>query len=215
MMKTKVAITILAVSQSLSGWSASPHHVVGPQEPAKAQASVSDPKCVTTGTNELTMTCTYTAASSVVADSRTSPRVILHRAVISFIPSNESHMHIELTVSNDSGSRIADRRTVYLAVDDDKGVNHMRRPLPKVDFTQLEPGKPEKFDEVLLAPAFSAGRYTASIWIPSTDPSSKFDPTHSLLLSSNGVPDPATGLNQIAKFTITGSGRHKSAARPD
>jgi len=63
-----------------------------------------------------------------------------------------------------------------------------------LNFTKLEPGRLTKFQETLLAPAFSAGSYIASIWIPSTDPLLRFDSKHNFLFSSNGVPDPATGL---------------------
>jgi hypothetical protein len=214
-MKTKLAISILTVAQSLAGLVASPHHLLVLQEPTDPQAPVTDSKCETSGTSELTISCTYAAGPPEGVDTRTKPRIILRRAVISFIPSNESHMHVELTFTNDSGSKIADRRTVYLAIDDDKGENRMRRSLPGVNFTQLEPGKPVKFEETLLAPAFSLGAYTVSIWIPSTDPSLRFAPAHNLLLSSNGVPNSATGLNQIAKFNITSTGRRKSAVKPD
>jgi len=213
-MKMKAAILTLMLTQTLSGVLAPPHALALAQEPAKSQASASAPQCETSGTSELTITCAYTAASSVDADSRTTPRIILNRAVISFIPSDESHMHVELTFTNDSGSNITERRTVYLAIDDARGENHMRRSLRSVDFTKLEPGKIVKFDETLLAPAFSPGPYTVSIWIPSTDPAWEFAPTHNLLLSSNGVPDPATGLNKIARITITASDRHKTAKRP-
>ena len=124
-------------------------------------------------------------------------------------------MRIQLTFTNDSGSKIADQRMVYLAIDDEKGENHMRRLLPHMDFRELEPGKLTKFQETLLAPAFSRGPYVVSLWIPSSDPSLKFDPAHNFLLSSNGVPDLATGLNQLAKFTVAASGRYDPAARPD
>jgi hypothetical protein len=80
-------------------------------------------------------------------------------------------------------------------IDDDGGENHMRRSLPHVDFTKLEPGRLTKFQEELLAPAFSPSPYIVSIWIPSTDPSLKFDRAHNSLLSSNDGPDLATGLN--------------------
>jgi hypothetical protein len=80
---------------------------------------------------------------------------------------------------------------------------------------KLEPGKPTKFEETLLAPAFAPGRYIVSIWIPSSDPSLKFDPKHNFLISSNGVPDSASGLNRIAKITVGTSGKRKSAANPD
>jgi hypothetical protein len=208
-MKMKTAISILTLTRMLSPALAVPRAL------ALQQASTSAPQCEAIGRSELTIACAYSASSSVDADSRAAPRIILNRAVISFIPSNESHMRVQLTFTSDSGSKIADQRTVYLAIDDKKGENHMRRSLPHVDFTKLEPGRLTKFHETLLAPAFSPGAYIVSIWIPSTDPSLKFDPTHNFLLSSNGVPDPATGLNQIAKFTITVSGRRKSAAQPD
>ena len=214
-MKIKTAISVLAVMQMLYPVLVSPHDFALLQEPTKPQALRSAPRCEAIGTSELTMTCAYTAGSSVDADRRTTPRIILNSAVISFIPSDESHMRVELAFTNDSGSKIVDQRTVYLAIDDEKGENHMRRSLPHVDFTKLEPGKLTKFQETLLAPAFSPGPYIVSIWIPSTDLSLKFDPTYNLLLSSKGVPNPATGLNLIAEFTVTASGRRKSAAKPD
>lgn len=214
-MKMKTAISILTVTQMLFPVLGSPHDLALLQEPTKPQASASAPQCEAIGTSELTITCAYTPSSSVEDDSRTAPRIVLNRAVISFIPSNESHMRVELTFTNESGSKIVDQRTVYLAIDDEKSENHMRRSLTHVDFTKLEPGRPTKFQETLLAPAFSAGPYIVSIWIPSTEPSLKFDPTHDFLLSSNGVPEPGTGLNQIAKFTVTAAGRRKFAAKPD
>jgi len=211
----KTAVSIFAVMQALFSVLAAPGGLALPREPTKPQASASAPQCETSGTSELTITCAYAAGSSVDADSRTAPRIILNRAVISFIPSNESHMRIELTFTNDSGASITDQRVVYLAIDDAKGENHMRRPLPRVNFMKLEPGKPTKFEETLLAPAFAPGRYIVSIWIPSSDPSLKFDPKHNFLISSNGVPDSASGLNRIAKITVSTSGRRKSAANPD
>lgn len=214
-MKMKMAISILTLSRMLSPELVVPRTVALQKGHTEPQASTSAPQCEAIGTGDLTITCAYTACSSVDADSRTAPRIILNQAVISFIPSNESHMRVQLTFTNDSGGKIADQRTVYLAIDEEKGENHMRRSLPHVDLTKLEPGKPTKFQETLLAPAFSRGQYIVSIWIPSTDPSLKFDPTHNFLLSSNGVPEPDTGLNQIAKFAVTVSGRRKSTAKPD
>lgn len=214
-MKMKAAITILTLAPMLSPGLAVPRALALEEERTEPQVSTSAPQCQAIGTGDLTITCAYTACLSVDADSRTAPRIILNRALISFTPSNEGPMRVQLTFTNDSGSEIADQRTVYLAIDDEKGENHMRRSLPHVDFTKLEPGKPTMFQETLPASAFSRGTYIVSIWVPSTDPSLKFDPTHNFLLSSNGVPEPATGLNQIAKFTITTSGRRKSTAKPD
>jgi hypothetical protein len=110
-------------------------------------------------------------------------------------------MHVELTFSNGSDIKIAEKRTIYIALDDAKGQNHMRRPLPHVDFTKLEPGKPMTFEERLLAPAFEPGNYSISLWIPSNDAALKFNPAHNFLLSDEGVPDTESGLNRIAKFT--------------
>jgi hypothetical protein len=121
-------------------------------------------------------------------------------------------MRVELTFTNGTSRKIAERRTVYLSIDDQTGQNHMRRPLPHVDFATLEPGRSTIFQETLLAPAFSAGTYTVSIWIPSTDPSLKFDASHSFLLSSKGVPDWEAGLNRIAEFTAVPSDEGGSGA---
>jgi hypothetical protein len=210
----KTTISILMVAQILSARVAAPHDLGLAQAPIKPKATISASAshCKTIGTSELTITCAYSASSSPESDSRTLPRVILNRTVISFMLSDESHMRVELTFTNDSGRKITEQRTVYLAIDDEKGENHMRRSLPHVDLTKLEPGRRTKFQETLLAPAFSRGSYIISIWIPSTDPSLKFDPTHNFLLSSKGVPDPTAGLNRIAEFIVT-AGRHKSTAR--
>jgi hypothetical protein len=202
-MKMNTAILILAITQTLCPALAAPLTLNFVQNTTKPQASAAAPNCRVIGTSELTITCAYTAGPSVDADDRTVPRIILNRAVISLIPSDGNPMRVELTFTNGTAGRIADHRTVYLSIDDATGQNHMRRPLPSVDFTKLEPGARVKFQETLLAPAFSNGSYIISIWIPSTDPSLKFDPAHNLLLSSKRVPDSATGLNHIAEFTVS------------
>jgi hypothetical protein len=212
--KTKIAVLTLTLTRLLSPALVDPCAFVLRGKPPAIQASGSPPTCETIGTNELTLTCAYSAGSPVAADSRTAPRIILNRAIISFIPSDDSHMRVQLTFTNESGSKIVDRRTVYLAIDDDKGENHMRRSLPHVDFTKLEVDKPATFQETLLAPAFSLGTYLISLWIPSTDPSLTFDPKHNFLVSSSGVTLPASGLNQIGKFTITVPSRRKTKAKP-
>ncbi len=214
-MKTKMAVLTLTLTRLLSPALNDPCAVVLRRELPTVQGSISPPTCETIGTNELTLTCAYSASSPVDADSRSAPRIILNRAVISFIPSNDSHMRVQLTFTNDSGSKITEHRTVYLAIDDDKGENHMRRSLPHVDFTQLEFDKPVTIQETLLAPAFSPGTYLISLWIPSNDPSLRFDPKHNFLVSSNGVTLPAAGLNQIGKFTITVPSRRKTTGKPN
>jgi hypothetical protein len=173
-----------------------------------------EPRCETKGTRELTISCKYSVTAATPQES-TTPRVALNRALISFEPWDESHMHVELTFTNDSDKKIAEMRTIYLAFDDAKGENHMRRPLPHVDFTKLEPGKPITFEETLLAPAFGPGTYSISLWIPSNDAALKFDRAHNLLLSNEGVPDTESGLNRIAKFTATPAPQRKSSKSPD
>lgn len=123
-------------------------------------------------------------------------------------------MRIELTFTNQGRESITEKRTVYIAIDDTKGENHMRRILPKVDFTKLEPGETVKFQETLLAPAFAPGDYNISLWIPSEDPALKFDSHHNMLLSSKEVLDSATGLNHIGNVTVEPSRGRKSSAAP-
>jgi len=173
-----------------------------------------EPQCETQGTGEVTISCSYSATATAARENST-PSVVLNRVVISFKPSSESHMHVELTFSNESDAKIEEKRTIYIALDDAKGQNHMRRPLPHVDFTKLEPGKPMTFEERLLAPAFEPGVYSIFLWIPSNDAALKFDPAHNFLLSNEGVPNTESGLNRIANFTATPSPRKKSSRSPD
>jgi hypothetical protein len=173
-----------------------------------------EPQCETQGTSEVTISCSYSATATAPREN-SKPRVVLNRTVISFETSSESHMHVELTFTNDSDKKIAEKRTIYLAFDDAKGENHMRRPLPHVDLTKLEPGKPMTFEETLLAPAFEPGTYSISLWIPSNDAALKFDRAHNFLLSNEGVPDTESGLNRIAKFTATPAPRRKSSKAAD
>jgi len=60
-----------------------------------------------------------------------------------------------------------------------------------------------------LSPAFRRGTYTIHLWIPSSEPSLKFNPAHNLLLNNIGVADSVTGLNTLATFTVNASSGHK------
>lgn len=195
---------------AIAGWLVT----VGLQVQASGLRS-GEPQCETQGSDEVTISCSYSATAKAPRENST-PLVVLNHAVISFKLSSESHMHVELTFTNDSDTKIAEKRTIYIAFDDAKGENHMRRPLPHVDFTKLEPGKPVTFEERLLAPAFERGIYSISLWIPSNDAALKFDRAHNFLLSDEGVPDTESGLNRIAKFTATPSSRRpKTSSVPD
>lgn len=198
-----------AVLIAITGWLV----VVGPEIQASG-LTAGGPQCETQGTNEVTISCSYAATATAPRENST-PRIVLNRVVISFKVASESHMHVELTFSNESDTKIAEKRTIYLAFDDAKGQNHMRRPLPHVDFTKLEPGKPMTFEETLLAPAFEPGVYSISLWIPSNDAALKFDAAHNFLLSDEGVPNTESGLNRIAEFTATASRRAKRSSTPD
>jgi hypothetical protein len=122
--------------------------------------------------------------------------------VLCFETNDESHMKIELTFTNQSAGPISDARTVFIAIDELGGKNHVRRPLPQVDMRKLAPHQTLTFSETLLSPAFPRGDYVVHLWIPSADPALKFDTAHNLLLSNVGVPDSVTGLNTLASFTV-------------
>jgi hypothetical protein len=214
-MNMKSAISLLLLTQMLT--QPAPFYRAFPFQKESSHSKVlqSIPQCDIAWTPGFIITCVFGAAAPTGTDSRAVPRIVLNRAVISFVPSDESHMRVELSFTNDSGGKISDQRTVYLAIDDDKGENHMRRSLPHVDFTKLESGKPAQFQETLLAPAFAPGTYIVSLWIPSSDPSLKFDPANNFLLSSADMADPVTGLNRIAKFTVAASAKPKRSGAPD
>ena len=185
---------------------------VGPQinGPQKVQAtdrrpgdeSADAPKCEVKGEDELTINCEYKPVPRPHANSEGEPWIVLNRAAFSFGTHEEGYMHIDLTFKNAGDRRISLRYTVYVAIDDDKGQNHVRRQLPHVEIRRLEPNQPITFSESLLAPAFSKGHYSIHLWIPASDPQLKLDPANNLLLSSVGVPDRATGLNTLAEFTV-------------
>ena len=210
-MTMKMATSLLTIAQFLSASQGVIRGFAVHQSNASTKEAAPAQQCTIKGKTELTITCTYVPAPGNGADSRSIPKIVLHRAVLSFETSDESHMSVDLTFSNESGKKIAEARTVYLAIDDPTGLNHMRRPLPSVDFTKLTPGKPVKFHETLLAPAFSQGPYVISIWIPAAEPAFKFDNSRNLLISSMGVPDPATGLNHIAQFNSPARQRRGSS----
>lgn len=187
---------ILAAIQMPSLMSVASQHLSSSRQPTESE-------CRVAGTSKITIACAYMASSSTDADSRTVPRIILNRALISLTPSEEGLMRVELTFTNGTKARISGHRTLYLSIDGEGGENYIRRPLPGVDFTKLKPGRPVSFQEAIPVAKLRAGPYIVSLWIPSTVASLKFDSTHNLLLSSKGVADLATGLNRIAKFTVT------------
>jgi len=181
-----------------------------PQGTARAPARNLDkaevaPQCETTGTNAITISCTYTSSPRPAFDPKNVPRIVLNHAKVSFEPNHESHMLVELEFTNDGASTITPATTVYLVIDDDTGRNVVRRLLPHVDLAKLHDGEGVKFSERFLVGAFPGGRYTISLSIPDPEASRKNIPAYNTLLSSVGVPDPTTGLNIVAHFSIARS----------
>jgi hypothetical protein len=111
-------------------------------------------------------------------------------------------MLIQLTFTNESDVAFAGSRTVYIAFDDEAGQNHIRRPLPHVDFQNLVSREPMTFSDQFLAPALEPGRYFVRLWIPDPSPALKFDAAHNFLLSNEGMADLSSGLDRIATVLI-------------
>lgn len=179
---------------------------VGVSGSLAVQSSASNSKvaspCHVEGKLEIALDCDYQKASAPPLNKNFEPRIILNHSKLWFRVKDDSRMRVELTFTNASGQPISEARTVYIAIDDESGQNHLRRQLPSVDFTKLVPGKPTSFSEILRAPAFQPSNYTIYLWIPSSDPALKFDTAHNFQLSNEGVPDEKSGLNAIATFSV-------------
>ena len=172
------------------------------------QQAPGPPQCDIKGSGEITITCNYSAASPGT-EQIAGPRIALDHASLFFDTDQDSHMKIGLTISNRGSAAFSESRTVYIAIDGADRSNYLRRALPHVDLSKVAPQQTVVFSETLLSPAFPRGAYTIHLWIPSPEPSLKFDPSHNLLLSNIGVPDSATGLNRLATFTVNASGGRK------
>ena len=187
----------------------------GETQNQSAQTSMHDStetKCQATGKTEIRIDCAYEAAPATTRtpEEQKRPLILLSHALITFEPAHESRMHIELTFTNKGSMALAEARTVYIEFDDEAGENHIRRPLPHVDFKKLVPGTTLTFTANFLAPALQAGHYHAYLWIPSPDPKSKFDAAHNLLLDNEQVADRGNGLNRIAVISVDGGGSRSS-----
>jgi hypothetical protein len=184
--------------------------VPGPNLALKASgASISTPvehapapRCQATGTGEITIVCDYSAVAMDSEEAVSEPRIALNHAALSFNTKHDGWASVELSFTKLGAGPVSEPRLVYLAVDDDSGHNFIRRVLSKVDFRSLVPGQRTEFSERLLIPAFQSGRYRIELWIPSSDPSLKFNVKNNFLLSSFGVADEKTGLNRIATFSV-------------
>ncbi len=188
----------LAILGAFASGSTRPHATLPAGQSSSAPPTDAYP-CHAEGKIEISIDCKYSdAAKADIA----APSVMLNQAKLWFRAKDDSKMRVELTFTNTGKQAISDARTVYIAIDEESGENHLRRVLPTVDFRKLAPGGQVTFSETLRAPAFQAGQYKINLWIPSTDPALKFDPTHNFLLANHNVPDAKSGLNTIATFTV-------------
>jgi hypothetical protein len=166
------------------------------------------PQCNVKGDTEISITCDYSPAPNGAAQIAGPPIAVNHASFI-FDTDQDSRMKIGLTITNRGPDAIAEARIVYIAIDGVDGKNYLRRPLPHVDLSKIAPEQTIAYSETLLSPAFPRGTYTIHLWIPSSEPSLKFDPAHNLLFNNIGVADSVTGLNTLATFTVHASSGHK------
>jgi hypothetical protein len=160
------------------------------------------PRCQATGSEEIRIVCNYSAVAVNSEEAVSEPRIALNHAALSFKTKHDGWASVELAFTKLDAGPVSESRLIYLAVDDDSGHNFIRRVLPKVDFRSLVTGQRTEFSERLLIPAFQSGRYRIELWIPSSDPSLRFNVKNNFLLSSFGVADKKTGLNRIATFSV-------------
>ena len=169
---------------------------------AQTKASA-PPLCEVRSKDEVNLACDYDAMSGDSAGAAQSqPPIAINHALVSFKVRHDNYMRLELTFTALAAPKFSEARTIYFEIDDDAGNNYIRRRLPHVDFSKLEPGTPSTFAERLLVPALEPRHYVAYLWIPDPDPALKFNASHNFLISSVGVPDRTTGLNRIATFTV-------------
>jgi hypothetical protein len=167
-----------------------------------ADSSQGNAGCKTIEESQITINCTYVATPDKWQRRQQQPRIVLNRFVVSFDANEESVMRVELTLTNEDTKPIREARTLNLAIDDDADHNYLRRDLPGVNLGTLAPGKSLTYIDLLRVGSFPSGHYTFHLWIPSADPSQKFNFENNWLLSSEGVPNPADGVNRLAEFTV-------------
>ena len=170
------------------------------------------PNCDVQGEYELTIKCIFSPSSPFANDSTRAPLILLERADLSFDVSEENYMTVSLTFRSESSSGTILPYTVYIAFDDDNGLNVVRRPLPSVDFSKLKGKNAVTFTDRIFIGVFPPNRsYTISLWIPDPDPSRKFQSAYNLLLANELLPDAKSGLNRLVRFSVKGQ---KPRARP-
>ena len=175
------------------------------QDTNKNAAAVGSAKCTVVGKTELTITCDYPLPSTSGASG-----IALSHASFWFKTTDDSHLRVSLTFARLGPSTIPieSSRPAYFSIDGIDGQNFVRRPLPNVHWEAINPEKPVTFSGTFIAPALQPGQYAIHLWIPSADPSRKFDTSQAALLGNPGMADAKTGLNLLASFTVTETPGH-------
>jgi hypothetical protein len=159
------------------------------------------PRCVISGTREISIACDYTAMPPDSGQAASKPQIALSHAELAFDTKEDNWVRLSFRFTRLDNQPLEPRR-VYLAIDDDRGNNFIRRPLPAIDLAALATGQSSQLEQHLLFPALQPGHYQISLWIPSNDPLLKFKAANNWLVSSYGVPDVNSGLNRIAAFSV-------------
>jgi hypothetical protein len=117
-------------------------------------------------------------------------------------------MSLSLKISNEDAAPLAERRTVFIEVDDTKGNNYLRRPLLHTDLSLVKPGDVRTFSEKLLVGSFQPGDYVIYLWIPSSETGQTYNARQNFLLGGENVATLDNALNKVAQFkVIHSSGR--------
>src|SRR5262249_46349166 len=133
------------------------------------------PRCQASPGKAISIACNYTPLPAASSEEPSSPKIALDRAQLSIGNGDGQTSTIRLRFTNIDFARVAESRIVYIQIDDEAGRNYVRRPLSSVKLDAIAPGQSLDFSQTYLFPAFEPGSYIVRLWIPSSDPKSKFD----------------------------------------
>ena len=160
--------------------------------------------CQATTAKELILDCPYRPGTGAFVSS---PHLRLIHASLSFEVEGENYMSLSLQIANEDTVRLTKPRTVFIEIDDSKGNNYLRRPLPHTDLGLMKPGETQTFSEKLLVGSFKPGDYTIFLWIPSSETGQTYKPKQNFLLGGESVATPDNGLNKLAQFKVIHSSK--------
>jgi len=160
--------------------------------------------CQVTTAKELILDCPYRPGTGAVVGS---PHLRLIHASLSFEVKGENYMSLSLQIANEDTFRLAEQRTVFIEVDDTKGNNYLRRPLPHTDLGLVGPGQTRTFSEKVLVGSFQPGDYIIFLWIPSAETGQTYNSKKNFLLGGESVAIPDSGLNKLAQFKVIHSSK--------